>query len=109
MNRSLLVFFLGALVSAQLSIAAPVVRHHKDLQQTVMPVDVNLASAAELSVLKGIGLKKAQRIVAYRKAHGNFKKLDDLTAVQGIGAKSLVRLEKQNPGKLMVNSPQKLR
>jgi competence protein ComEA len=50
------------------------------------PVDVNKADAATLAdSLDGIGLAKAQAIVAWRAEHGPFKSADDLTAVKGIG------------------------
>ena len=42
-------------------------------EQVQQQVNINSAPAAEIaSVLKGIGLKKAQAIVAYRDAHGAF-------------------------------------
>lgn len=50
------------------------------------PVDVNKADAATLAdSLDGIGLAKAQAIVAWRTEHGPFKSAEDLTAVKGIG------------------------
>ena len=50
------------------------------------PVDINLADANTIARnLKGIGLKKAEAIVAHRDAHGPFKTADDLTVVKGIG------------------------
>ncbi len=50
------------------------------------PVDINTASVEQLSqAIKGIGDKKAQAIVDYRIVHGNFKKVDDLQQVKGIG------------------------
>ncbi|EEW07212.1 conserved hypothetical protein [Vibrio mimicus VM603] len=52
----------------------------------VITVNVNTASAEELAtLLKGIGLKKAQAIVDYREANGPFISIDDLTKVKGIG------------------------
>lgn len=51
------------------------------------PVNVNTADAKTIAKeLKGIGIKKAEAIVAYRKAHGPFHTLADLTKVKGIGA-----------------------
>jgi len=54
------------------------------------PVNINKASAEEISAsLKGVGVKKAEAIVKYRKANGAFASLDDLTNVKGIGKKTL--------------------
>lgn len=56
------------------------------------PVNVNKADAQTIATsLDGIGLSKAQAIVAYRDAHGPFKSVDDLGNVKGIGAKTLDR------------------
>lgn len=52
-------------------------------------VDINTASVKSLQALPGIGPSIAQRIVDYRKAHGPFKKVEDLTKVKGIGEKKL--------------------
>ena len=43
-----------------------------------LPLDLNRASAEDLEAVPGIGPALAQRIVDYRKAHGPFKKIDDL-------------------------------
>jgi len=56
------------------------------------PVDINKADAATIAKeLTGIGLSRAQAIVAYREKNGNFKTLEDLRKVKGIGAKTLER------------------
>lgn len=52
-------------------------------------VDINTASAKELEKLNGIGPAKALAIVTYRDKNGPFKSVDDLTKVEGIGAKTL--------------------
>lgn len=53
-------------------------------------VSINKADAATLAdVLTGIGLKKAERIVAWRKQNGDFKSLDQLLDIKGIGEKTL--------------------
>ncbi|MCH8307968.1 MAG: helix-hairpin-helix domain-containing protein [Gammaproteobacteria bacterium] len=54
------------------------------------PVNVNTADAETISAeLQGVGLSKAAAIVDYRKAHGPFKSIDDLTLVKGIGARTV--------------------
>jgi len=56
------------------------------------PVDINKADASTIAKeLNGIGLNKAQAIVAYREKNGAFKSADDLRKIKGIGAKTLER------------------
>ena len=56
-------------------------------------VDINSASVKELFSLKGIGVKKAEAIVSYRKAHC-FKNVDEIVKVKGIGKKFLQKNRK---------------
>ena len=49
-------------------------------------ININTASKKEITALKGIGDKIADRIIEYRKAHP-FKKIEDLMEVKGIGQK----------------------
>lgn len=58
--------------------------------QTEKKININKADAEQLAkMLKGVGLKKAQAIVDYRKQYGAFKSIDELTAVKGIGKKTV--------------------
>lgn len=52
-------------------------------------VNVNTASADQLSQLDGIGDVKAQAIVKDRTANGPYKTLDDMTRVSGVGQKTV--------------------
>ena len=53
-------------------------------------VNINTADAATIAEnLKGIGEAKAKAIIEYRKANGGFKSVDELTAVKGIGEKTV--------------------
>lgn len=57
-----------------------------DVNAQPVEVNINSADADELDKhLVGIGEKKAQAIVEYRKKNGNFKSIEDLTHVKGIG------------------------
>src|SRR3954454_22055160 len=51
-------------------------------------VNLNTADAAQLAMLPRVGAKAAQRIIDYRKEHGNFRKTSDLMQVKGFGEKS---------------------
>ncbi len=55
-------------------------------------LDLNTASADELERLPRIGPALAARILAYRARHGGFRRVEELTAVPGIGDKTLARL-----------------
>ena len=53
-------------------------------------VNINTASATELAQeLKNVGPSKAAAIIEYRKMHGNFKSVDELVEVHGIGESTL--------------------
>jgi len=58
-------------------------------------VNINKADKAELMSVKGIGEKKAAAIIDYRKKHGKFKNMNDLTNVKGLGAKSVKKFSKE--------------
>jgi competence protein ComEA len=53
-------------------------------------VDINHADAKTLAEsLSGVGLVKAEAIVAYRNANGPFRSVEELARVKGIGAKTI--------------------
>lgn len=55
-------------------------------------VDVNVATAAELEALPGIGPVLAERVVAWRTEHGAFRDVDALLDVPGIGPSVLAQI-----------------
>jgi len=60
------------------------------LVSIVQAVNINTADAQSLSDgLNGVGIKKAQAIISWRDANGQFKTANDLTQVKGIGAKTV--------------------
>ncbi|HET8897193.1 MAG TPA: helix-hairpin-helix domain-containing protein [Rhodanobacteraceae bacterium] len=78
MNRILATLALGLALSASAFAATP--------------VNINTADAATIAkALDGIGMSKAEAIVAYRKAHGPFTSAEQLGNVKGIGKQTLAR------------------
>lgn len=61
-------------------------------------VNINEASQAELMKLEGVGAGTAKKIVAWREAHGPFKRLHDLEKVPGVGREVL----EKNHGRIAV-------
>jgi competence protein ComEA len=57
------------------------------LAQEGKKININQASAEQLTQLKGIGPKYAERIVQFRKDHGPFGSAEDIVKVPGIGPK----------------------
>lgn len=55
-------------------------------------VNINTATVDQMQLLPRIGPALAQRIVDFRKANGEFKSVDELVAVKGIGERSLDHL-----------------
>ena len=48
-------------------------------------VNINIASKEELQTINGIGEAKAKSIIKYREENGNFKTIEDIKNVEGIG------------------------
>jgi competence protein ComEA len=58
------------------------------LAQEAEKININKASAVELTQLKRIGPKLSERIVEYREKHGPFERPEDIMQVRGIGPKT---------------------
>lgn len=56
------------------------------------PLDLNHATRAELASVPGLGETLAARVVLHREAHGDFRSVDELRKVSGIGPKTLERI-----------------
>lgn len=56
-------------------------------------VNINTATEDQLMALPTVGPAKAERIVAWRKKNGAFKRTADLRRVKGFGYKTFKRLE----------------
>ena len=60
-------------------------RPTQQVSSGVQQVRLNSASLEQLQQLSGIGLKKAEAIVEYRKQKGQFQSIEELQQVKGIG------------------------
>lgn len=58
-------------------------------------VNINRANEGELVSLDGIGSSKAQAIILYRDMFGDFKTVDELARVKGIGAKTVEKNQRR--------------
>ncbi len=58
------------------------------------PIDINIATAEELTNIKGIGISAAEKIISYRENNGYFHSVDELLNVDGIGEKTLDKMRK---------------
>jgi competence protein ComEA len=76
---------LAAFVSSGLAFAAKPAPTGK--------VNINSATAQQLTVLPGVGEKLAARIVEYRQKAGGFKSAQELLNVRGIGEKNFAKLQ----------------
>lgn len=58
-------------------------------------VNINTATVEQLCTLNGIGESRAKTIIAYREAHGNFAKKEDIMKVTGIKESSYAKIKDQ--------------
>jgi competence protein ComEA len=65
-------------------------------------ININTASAEELTQLKGIGPGHAARIVEYREKNGPFETPEDLIKVPGVGQKTF----ENNKDFILVKEPE---
>jgi competence protein ComEA len=56
-------------------------------------IDINSATAEQLTTLPRIGFVRAKAIVDYRTANGVFTSVDDLTNVKGIGPATVIAIK----------------
>ncbi|MGQ9619056.1 MAG: ComEA family DNA-binding protein [Candidatus Aminicenantia bacterium] len=65
----------------------------KQSQPAIKKVNINTATAQELSSLPRIGPKKASAIIEFRNKNGKFKRIEDIMKVKGIGEKTFLKLK----------------
>ena len=76
-----------------------IIRTGKLAQETVAieavrwQVNINTATAEELTALPGVGEALAERIIAYREEHGRFRAAEELLEVKGIGESKFAEMK----------------
>jgi competence protein ComEA len=80
----------GGVGSASRSAAA---QDSKPPAAAAAPLNLNVATAADLEKLPGVGAAMATRILEYRQKSGGFKKIEELMNIQGIGERNFLRLK----------------
>lgn len=58
---------------------------NKNSKTNIEKININKATQTELETLPGVGPSTAEKIIAYRKQNGNFKNIEDIMNVNGIG------------------------
>jgi len=74
----------------------------------VRPININTATRTELIQIPGVGEKMADRIVAFRKANGPFKRIEEIMNVRGMGEKTFLSIKHHlmvDDGRTKKNSP----
>ena len=56
-------------------------------------ININTATAKELTALSGIGEKTSEKIVKYREENGGFEVCEDILKVPGIGEKKFEKIK----------------
>lgn len=89
--------FIAVLLGLSLAAVAQMYQRPRDVRR-IEPCElsyrlpINHAEARDMVVLPGIGPRLAQRVAAYRDAHGPIVELEQLRKVPGIGPRTLRRL-----------------
>lgn len=58
-------------------------------------ISINKATLEELQTITGIGLTKAKNIIEYRNTNGDFKSIEDIKNVSGIGDSTFEKIKDQ--------------
>ena len=92
--RNLFVSFIAVLVMCWGNVLFADDASQVDPDQLEVTVNINQADAETLaSVLNGVGISRAEAIVAYREKNGKFYSAEELSAVRGIGRRTVEKNE----------------
>ena len=94
----LLVLWRGAVIKpkgadGELKLPSAYLTPSEKIEKEDLRININKASAEELTELPGIGEKTAERIIEYRETYGVFQSIEEITAVSGIGAATFEKIK----------------
>jgi len=69
------------------------VSENRNSEQVSFKININTATKEELMKLPGIGEQTAERIIQHRKIYGEFKRVEDIMNVKGIGQKKFEKIK----------------
>lgn len=96
MKKYFSVLMVAAALQLNCSVEAQSLDQKIAIAQNVPTIlNVNDATAEQLTSLPGIGLKKAEAIIKFRDQNGKFANVDDLLKVKGIGNKMLEKIKQK--------------
>lgn len=101
MNTSFSTLFRATAFALALPLAAAGTGKPKE-KAPLRPVNLNTATVTELMQLPHVGARTAERIIAFRKQHGAFRRAEEVMNVKGLGAKSFQKLK---PYLLVASAP----
>ena len=68
-------------------------RSQSEIGTTSRLININTATAEELTALRGIGPSRAAAIIEYRTTHGGFRRIEDIQNVRGIGVQTFQNIK----------------
>ena len=71
------------------------IKKHANKKKPSYPININSADIKQLATIKGIGVKRAAAIVKYRKKHGPFRNINELTTIRGINNSKIQKIRSQ--------------
>jgi competence protein ComEA len=93
-KMSRIVAILVALGVAGLVLAGPAVAVAAPAKSApTAKINLNSATADQLTTVPGVGKTLADRIVAHRQKEGPFRSVQDLLNVKGVGEKNLAKIQ----------------
>lgn len=58
-------------------------------------ININTADSEALQKINGVGPSTAEKIIAYRESNGQFKKIEEIKNIGGIGDKTFIKFKNQ--------------